>query len=266
MTQATMSTASVITDAPINAILATSDLERALRWYADKLGLTSEPDIAAVMRLPDGDSMLELYETSFAGTAQNTVAVKNVPDLASEMARLGARGVTFEEYDFGDWKTVDGVMTDPEGGQNGWFKDADGSILSLGQYPDDVRPSQWSAMLAASDIARAKAWYAEVLGFTPVREFQGEICNYESGPTRFTVYNTSFAGTAKNTVAGWRVSDARSEVARLRSRGVTFEHYDLGDLGRTVDGILEDDEKVLAWFTDSEGNILSLAQDKRQGA
>ena len=38
------------------------------------------------------------------------------------MARLRARGVVFEDYDFGDYKTVDGIMTDPEGNRTAWFK------------------------------------------------------------------------------------------------------------------------------------------------
>jgi hypothetical protein len=53
-------------------------------------------------------------------------------------------------------------------------------------------------------------------------------------------------------------------MAVLRSRGVDFEDYDFGDL-RTVDGVLTDPEGDLnAWFTDSEGNILGLAEDRGQ--
>jgi hypothetical protein len=42
-----------------------------------------------------------------------------------------------------------------------------------------------------------------------------------------------------------------------------FEEYDFGDEGRTVDGIMSDAEgDVNAWFTDSEGNLLALAEDR----
>ena len=60
----------------------------------------------------------------------------------------------------------------------------------------------------------------------------------------------------------WRLAGIRDEVGRLRARGVSFEEYDFGPEGRTVGGILAEGESDLnAWFTDSEGNILALAED-----
>ena len=116
------------------------------------------------------------------------------------------------------------------------------------------------AMLAASDISRARTWYEEKLSFVPYREYDDELLVYRSGRSRFSVYRTPSAGTAKNTVAVWRVQDLVAEVADLRSRGVVFEDDDVGD-ERTVDGILADAEgDTNAWFKDSEGNILALAQ------
>jgi catechol-2,3-dioxygenase len=62
------------------------------------------------------------------------------------------------------------------------------------------------AVLAASDIDRARAWYAERLGLEPIREREGQLL-YRIGPSILTVYRTSSAGTAKNTVAEWHVND-----------------------------------------------------------
>ena len=73
--------------------------------------------------------------------------------------------------------------------------------------------------------------------------------DYVSGDTEFNVYKTEFAGTAKNTVAIWRMKDIRTEVARLRARGVVFEEYDFGEDGKTVDGIMSDEDgDANAWF------------------
>ena len=48
----------------------------------------------------------------------------------------------------------------------------------------------------------------------------------------------------------------------LRDRGVAFEDYDFGDEA-TIGGILSDaDGPVNAWFTDSEGNSLAIAEDR----
>jgi catechol 2,3-dioxygenase-like lactoylglutathione lyase family enzyme len=118
-------------------------------------------------------------------------------------------------------------------------------------------------MIAASDLGRAKAWYRDKLGFEPVDEYENVVATYLSGDSAFNVYQTQFAGTAKNTVGIWRLRGIRDEVARLRGRGVVFEEYDFGDEGKTVGGILSDAEgDVNAWFIDSEGNILALAEDR----
>lgn len=268
MSQAIATKPSLITDAPIHPSIATKDLARAREWYADKVGW--EPTIEAPGTLVyelASNAAFTIYESDFAGTAKSTVMNWNPADFRAEMARLRDRGVRFESYDFGEIKTVDGVMTDPEGGLNAWFKDQDGNIIGMVSAPASVpvaeRGPQISAMLAAGDLGRARAWYADKLGFTPVLEYEGFILIYRSGTTSFNVYQSTFAGTAKNTVAVWRLQGIRDEVARLRGNGVEFEEYDFGDDEKTVGGILSDaDGDLNAWFTDSEGNILAIAEDR----
>ena len=264
MSQATATKPSVITDAPIHPSLATKDLAKARAWYADKLGWepTIEPPGVLVYELGGSDSAFTLYETPFAGTAKNTVMNWVVPNVRAAMDRVRGRGVTFEEYDFGDFKTVDGIMETPDGNANAWFKDVDANIVGLVQDASVPDGGAIATMLAASDLDRAKAWYAEKLGFEPFNEMPGFVLDYRSGGTRFEVYKTDFAGSAKNTVAVWRLAGIRDEVGRLRARGVAFEEYDFGPEGRTVGGILAEGETDLnAWFVDSEGNILALAED-----
>ena len=252
-----------ITNAPVHASLAAIDLERAKSWYADKLGWEPTMEAPGLLVYHVLDSDFTLFETPNAGTAKNTVMTWNVPDAAAEVARLRDRGVVFEDYDFGEYKTVDGVMADPGGGKTAWFKDSEGNIISLTSSPQDTRPSQLSAMLAATDLERAKGWYADALGFQPMFELPGVVVGYPSGSSTFSIYQTSFAGTAKNTVAAWRLKGIVDEVARLRERGVEFEDYDFGDGDATVAGIMSDDDgPVNAWFRDSEGNSLVLVEDR----
>jgi catechol 2,3-dioxygenase-like lactoylglutathione lyase family enzyme len=256
-----------ITDAPIHPSLAVADVAKARSWYADKLGWEPELEPPGVLIYRVGDSFFTLYESRFAGTAQNTVMNWNVPDVRAEVARLRERGVEFENYDVGETKTVDGIMTDPSGGMNAWFKDPDGNIVGIlsagpGTPGADESP-EITTMIAAADLGRARTWYADRLGFEPIAEFQDVILIYRSGDSVFNVYQTQFAGTAKNTVGVWRLKGIRDEAARLRGRGVDFEEYDFGDEGKTVGGILSDAEgDQSAWFTDSEGNILALAEDR----
>lgn len=115
------------------------------------------------------------------------------------------------------------------------------------------------ATLAASDLARARAWYEEKLGVTPKIE-AGEGLWYEFAPgTWLLVYQTDSAGTAKNTVAGWTVTGIESVMAELRARGVTFEEYDFGEV-KTENGLLTMGGAKAAWFTDSEGNTFELSE------
>lgn len=81
--------------------------------------------------LGDGTGFF-LYSSQYAGTAKHTVISLDSPDIKKDMKDLRGKGVTFEEYDLPDLKTVDGVA---EWGpvKNAWFKDADGNIIGLVQ-------------------------------------------------------------------------------------------------------------------------------------
>jgi len=113
------------------------------------------------------------------------------------------------------------------------------------------------ATIPAKDLARAKKFYTETLGFKPIAE-DPEFIRIESGGVQFGIYPTrASAGTA--TVAEWEVSDLQAEMKDLRNRGVTFEEYDLPGL-KTIDGVAEIGGFKGAWFKDSEGNILAISE------
>lgn len=122
------------------------------------------------------------------------------------------------------------------------------------------------ASLPASDIERARAWYAEKLGLTPEPgSEEGTLVYMQQDNSGFMVYESQFAGTNQATSAGLAVADVEAAVAELRSRGVVFQEYDMGEDFRTVDGILTGpDGRKAAWFKDSEGNILGLGDDPRK--
>jgi catechol 2,3-dioxygenase-like lactoylglutathione lyase family enzyme len=254
----------MLTDAPFHPSLAVSDLAKSRSWYADKLGWepTVEPPGTLVYELAP-NAAFTLYESEFAGTAKNTVMNWVVDDVKGEVARLRDRGVGFEDYDFGEYRTVDGVMGNDEYGYNAWFKDPDGNIIGVISPAPGTRDRgpAIAGMIATADLDRAVAWYRDKLGFEPAFVFEGVVANYRSGETAFSLYKTEFAGTAKNTVGVWRLTGIRDEVARLRGNGVEFLDYDFGDEGKTVGGILSDAEgDVNAWFADGDGNIFAIAE------
>jgi catechol 2,3-dioxygenase-like lactoylglutathione lyase family enzyme len=113
--------------------------------------------------------------------------------------------------------------------------------------------------IPANDLARARNFYENTLGFKPAQELPGGIIYRAGGGTWFILYPTQSAGTAQHTVASWEVKDINAEVADLRKRGVRFEEYDFPGL-KTVNGIAEVGSLRGAWFKDTENNILGLVQ------
>ena len=114
--------------------------------------------------------------------------------------------------------------------------------------------------LPASDLARAKAWYASILQLEPISTDPNGDAMYESNGSRFLLYESRFAGTNQATAAAFEVDDVEAAVAELRSRGAVFEDYDFGEDFRTVDGILTTPEgNKVGWLKDSEGNLIAIA-------
>lgn len=118
---------------------------------------------------------------------------------------------------------------------------------------------QFAATLPASDIERAKAWYASVLHLEPADITDSGDVWYETGGTRLMLYPSQFAGTNQATAVTLRVDNVERTVAELKGRGATFEDYDFGEAFRTVDGIATSAAgKKMAWLKDPEGNLISI--------
>jgi predicted enzyme related to lactoylglutathione lyase len=113
--------------------------------------------------------------------------------------------------------------------------------------------------IPAKDVARAREFYEEKLGFKPKQEKAGGVV-YEFGKgTGCFLYPTPNAGTSQASQAFWQVEDIEREVADLKARGVKFEMYDMPGMGKS--GILAAGGAKAAWFRDTEGNIMALVQD-----
>jgi catechol 2,3-dioxygenase-like lactoylglutathione lyase family enzyme len=121
-------------------------------------------------------------------------------------------------------------------------------------------------VLRAKDLARAKAFYAEVLGLevaeepAPARELR-----IAAGDGIICIYERLAFDAPQNTVACFEVADIKAAVTELKARGVAFDDYNMPEMGLvTVDSVGEVNGHLRSWFRDSEGNVLVIAQ--RDGA
>jgi catechol 2,3-dioxygenase-like lactoylglutathione lyase family enzyme len=123
----------VLADSPIHAALPAADLERARRFYAEKLGLTPETE------LPDGlfyrcaGTRFLLYPSHGTASGTHTQMTWHTDDIDAEVSALKARGVVFDEIDTPQLKTVNSVATIDQS-KGAWFKDSEGNVLALGQF------------------------------------------------------------------------------------------------------------------------------------
>ena len=112
--------------------------------------------------------------------------------------------------------------------------------------------------LPAVDLARAKAFYSEKLGLEPASEQAGGNL-YETGGGTFIVFPGSTPSAGAFTQMGFTVDDIEAEVAELKSRGVTFESYDMPNFDPET-SIFSPGSVRSAWFKDSEGNLIGIVQ------
>jgi catechol 2,3-dioxygenase-like lactoylglutathione lyase family enzyme len=114
-------------------------------------------------------------------------------------------------------------------------------------------------MLAVKDVARARRFYEEVLGFVPLANGMDDVLQFRAGELVFVVYPSQYAGTNRATALTWTVGDQLEDaVETLKARGVTFEHYQLPDTVREGDIHVSGGIRN-AWFKDPDGNIHALS-------
>lgn len=115
---------------------------------------------------------------------------------------------------------------------------------------------------STNDTAKAKDFYANVLGFT-VDEGDGGILTlrFVNGGETF-IYPKPNHEPATYTIMNILVDDIEQSVDALIAKGVTFEQY--SDLQTDEKGIAWGKKANMgpniAWFKDPAGNILSLLE------
>lgn len=111
-----------------------------------------------------------------------------------------------------------------------------------------------------SDLARAREFYENKLGFEPSAPTGDDMVAYElGGGTGLMLYVSDYAGTNKATLAGFEVPDFDAVFAELSDRGVEFDRFQ-DESGATTneEGIIDAGDYRVAFFKDPDGNIFSI--------
>jgi len=122
-----------LNDAHVATRLPARDLDRARRFYADKLGLEPVEERPGGLLYRCGGTDIALFQSTGASPGTFTQMGFSVDDLDATMADLEARGLQFAE-EFGT-VVVEGNY--PSKGGRGeravWFRDSEGNLLGIGQ-------------------------------------------------------------------------------------------------------------------------------------
>ena len=115
-----------------------------------------------------------------------------------------------------------------------------------------------SAIVAVTDLERARGFYGETLGLEVADEGAAEgVLIYRTGATRLVVYQSEYAGTNRANAVVWSVgSELEAIVAELEAKGARFEHYPA--LGRLEGNVHHAGGARLAWLKDPDGNLLHI--------
>ncbi|WP_030676229.1 VOC family protein [Streptomyces cellulosae] len=121
--------------------LPAQDLDRARRFYAEKLGLEPVDERPGGLLYRCGGTDFAVFRSTGASSGTFTQMGWEVDDLDTVVSRLKERGVVFEEVDVPGFRTRDGIAeidgNYPSKGARGeraaWFRDSEGNLLGIGE-------------------------------------------------------------------------------------------------------------------------------------
>ena len=114
------------------------------------------------------------------------------------------------------------------------------------------------AFVSTTNPVGARRFYGDTLGL-PMIDQTPVACVFQANRTMLRVTTAERVIPAPYTVLGWAVTDIAATILALRECGIRFLRFDgmdQDDLGlwRAPSG------GQIAWFTDPDGNMLSLTQ------
>ena len=124
----------MLSESKLQSIILTSRIDEAETFYRDVLGLSlrSKSDGALVFDVGGGD--LRVAPVASTAPSDHTVLGFSVSDVDNVIAHLSELGVMFERLPMFS-HDENGVVLSPDGARVAWFRDPDGNLLSVVQFP-----------------------------------------------------------------------------------------------------------------------------------
>ena len=115
------------------------------------------------------------------------------------------------------------------------------------------------AFIVTRDRGKAKNFYGDTLSFALMQEDDFAVV-FDLNGTKLRISEVADHAPQPYTVLGWEVADISETAKALQGQGIAFNRYD---------GLAQDELGIwmapggaakVAWFTDPDGNVLSLTQ------
>lgn len=121
--------------------LPAQDLQRARRFYAEKLGLEPADERPGGLLYRCASGEFALFQSTGQPSGEHTQMGWEVDDIEATVAELRSRGVVFEDVDVPGFTTTDGIADiagnypskKAVGERAVWFRDSEGNMLGIGQ-------------------------------------------------------------------------------------------------------------------------------------
>jgi catechol 2,3-dioxygenase-like lactoylglutathione lyase family enzyme len=131
-----MSRNSILGGSELIAFAPTTDPAKARSFYAEVLGLRLVSDETPFALVFDANgTMLRVTIVPERHPAPFTVLGWSVRDIVLTVEQLTAAGVVFQRYAGMNDADPHAIWNAPSGARVAWFKDPDGNVLSLTQFP-----------------------------------------------------------------------------------------------------------------------------------
>lgn len=124
----------MFSDKKIKSFIPTINPAKAKEFYGNILGLALLLEDNYAIEFDANGTHLRITTVEKLSPHPFTVLGWDVGDIISAVEALHNRGVEFERYSFIDQDDL-GIWNSPSNAKVAWFKDPDGNLLSLTEYP-----------------------------------------------------------------------------------------------------------------------------------